>query len=197
VASGWLEAALAADALVAAIEHAASRISTLVGDIKRYTHMDRAREREPLDVRHGLDSTIAIFAHKVKEKKVQLVRDYAGDAPKVVGSAGELNQVWTNLLDNALDAVPVGGRVELRTRPTGDGIEVELRDNGPGIPREILDRIWEPFFTTKGVGQGTGLGLDIARRIVERQHGGTLGVTSSPGDTRFTVRLPKNGAGDR
>jgi signal transduction histidine kinase len=196
-AMGWLEAALAADALVTGIEQAAERISTLVGDIKRYTHMDRAREREELDVRPGLDSTLAIFAHKVKEKKVQLVRDYAGDTPKVIGCVGELNQVWTNLVDNALDAAPAGGRVEVRTRRSGDGVEVEIRDNGPGIPRDIVDRIWDPFFTTKEVGQGTGLGLDIARRIVERQHGGSLGVTSEPGDTRFTVRLPRDGVGQQ
>jgi signal transduction histidine kinase len=196
-AMGWLEAALAADALVTGVEQAAERISTLVGDIKRYTHMDRAREREELDVRPGLDSTLAIFAHKVKEKKVQLVRDYAGDTPKVIGCVGELNQVWTNLVDNALDAAPAGGRVEVRTRRGGDGVEVEIRDNGPGIPRDIVDRIWDPFFTTKEVGQGTGLGLDIARRIVERQHRGTLGVTSEPGDTRFTVRLPRDGVGQQ
>ena len=195
VAMSWLEAALAADALVTGIEFAAERISGLVGAIKGYTHMDRTRERDELDVRKGLDSTLAIFAHKVKEKKVHLVRDYAGDTPKVVGSVGELNQVWTNLIDNALDAVPVGGRIEVCTRRDGDGVEVEVRDNGRGIPPEILDRIWEPFFTTKDVGQGTGLGLDIARRLVERQHGGTLRVTSEPGDTRFTVRLPKDGVG--
>ena len=189
-AIGWLEAALAADALLAAVEGAAGRISGLVGTVKSYTHVDQARAVGAADVREGLESTLAMFAHRVRDKRLTIDRAYAPALPTVPAVVGELNQVWTNLLDNAIDAAPVGGRVGIRAVAENGAVVVEVRDDGGGIPPELRDRIWEPFFTTKGVGQGTGLGLDIARRIVVRTHGGEIALASQPGDTRFTVRLP-------
>ena len=190
-AIGWLEAALAADALARTVEASTARIAELVGAIKAYTRMDRPRDKQPVDLHAGIESTIAMFAHKVREKRVAIERDFARDLPPVSAFPGELNQVWTNLLDNALDAAPAGGRVRVRTaRENGSAVRVEVRDDGPGIPPETLTRIWEPFYTTKAVGHGTGLGLDIARRIVVQQHGGALDVESRPGETTFIVRLP-------
>ncbi|HKG91418.1 MAG TPA: ATP-binding protein [Gemmatimonadaceae bacterium] len=189
-ALGWLEAAIAADALARTVEASTQRIADLVGAVKAYTHMDQGRDRRPVDVHAGLESTIAIFAHKVREKKVALERDFARGLPPVSAYPGELNQVWTNLLDNALDAAPPGGHVVVRTSRENGTVAVEIRDDGPGIPPAVLSRIWEPFFTTKPVGQGTGLGLDIARRIIVQQHGGAIDVESRPGETRFIVRLP-------
>jgi signal transduction histidine kinase len=152
--------------------------------------MDRARALEQVDIQDGLESTLAILKHRFQERQIAVERAIAPSLPGVQGYAGELNQVWTNLLDNAIDAVEPGvGRVTVRAAVEDDAVVVEVRDNGSGIPPEIRDRIWEPFFTTKDVGRGTGLGLDIVRRIVEQHSGQTL-VTSSPGDTRFTVRLP-------
>jgi signal transduction histidine kinase len=137
-----------------------------------------------------VESTLAMFAHKVREKRLTIEREFAPSLPPVAAFGGELNQVWTNLLDNAIDAAPVGGHVGVRTASVGRDVVVEITDDGPGVPAELRDRIWEPFFTTKAVGQGTGLGLDIARRIVVRQHGGDLALDTAAGRTRFTVRLP-------
>lgn len=190
-ALAWLAAGIAADALLATIEGAAARISHLVGAVKAYTNMDRAREMEDVDLSEGLESTLSMLAHRIRDKQVRLVRDFAPTLPKLRAYPGDLNQVWTNLIDNAIDAVAPGtGCVAVRTAAEDGSVCVEIRDNGPGVPEELRDRIWEPFFTTKDVGQGTGLGLDIARRIVADQHGGQLSLASVPGDTRFTVHLP-------
>lgn len=186
----WLEAGLAAAALVADVEHAAQRISELVGAVKSYSHMDRATDKEPTDLAREIESTLTMFAYAVRKKGIGLGRDYDPALPPVEAYAGELNQVWTNLIDNALDAAPEGGHVTVATRRVNSWAEVEVRDDGPGIPPEVEARIWEPFFTTKPVGEGSGLGLDIARRIVVQRHGGEIAVESRPGDTRFTVRLP-------
>jgi signal transduction histidine kinase len=137
-----------------------------------------------------LDVTLTILAHKIRKKGVAVTREYAPDLPRIQAFAGELNQVWTNLLDNALDAVAVGGRIEVRTGRENSHVRVDIRDDGPGIPSDLLGRIWEPFFTTKPMGEGTGLGLDVVHRIVVRRHGGEIAVTSVPGETCFTVRLP-------
>jgi signal transduction histidine kinase len=152
--------------------------------------MDQGRAQLTTDLRAGVESTLAMFAHKVREKRITLERDYADSLPPVAAFGGELNQVWTNLLDNAIDAAPVGGRVGVRTSSAGRDVVVEISDDGPGVSDEIRDRIWDPFFTTKAVGEGTGLGLDIARRIVVRQHGGQIALDRAAGRTRFTVRLP-------
>ncbi|UOQ75332.1 ATP-binding protein [Hymenobacter sp. 5516J-16] len=137
----------------------------------------------------GLDSTLNMLSYCLREEKVQVLRDYAPQLPLIKGQVSSLNQVWTNLLDNAIDALPPGGEITVRTRQEGDFVRVFIIDNGPGIPPEVLPRIMEPFFTTKPAGEGTGLGLDIALRIVE-QHGGRLEVQSGPGHTEFGVWLP-------
>jgi signal transduction histidine kinase len=138
-----------------------------------------------------VDSTLVMLGHKLKKKNVQIERAYADGLAKVSGYAGELNQVWTNLLDNAIDAVPEGGLIRIEASKDGlTSVAVRITDNGPGVPPELQSKIFEPFFTTKPVGQGTGLGLDIVERIVVQQHGGTVELESQPERTVFTVRLP-------
>jgi signal transduction histidine kinase len=173
--------------LVREIDNSTRRISDLVRAIKEYSYMDQAPFQE-VDIHKGLDNTLLIFGHRLKGG-VSVVRDYAPDLPRVCAYGGELNQVWTNLIDNALDAMGTQGVLRVRTARELDGILVEIGDNGPGIPKEIQARIFDPFFTTKGVGDGTGLGLDTACRII-RNHHGTIHLESKPGDTRFQVRLP-------
>ena len=190
-AVAWAEAGLAIDALLADVENAARRISDLVGAVKEYSYMDRGlTERVETDLHRAIDSTLTMLGHKARVKNVAIVKEYAPDLPPVPVFPGEINQVWTNLLDNALDAVADGGRVTLRTRRKNHHVEVEIGDDGPGIPAEIQGRIWEPFFTTKPMGQGSGLGLDITRRIIVLRHGGEIRLDSKPRDTRFTVCLP-------
>ena len=188
----WTEATLAADLLLRDLASAADRISDLVRNVKGYSHMDEAAARAPADLHEGLDQTVKLLAYPIRSANVRVERRYAEGLPPVDGYAGMLNQVWTNLLDNALDAMPHGGTLTLTTRPDGpDHVCVEVADTGTGIPPEVVRRIFEPFFTTKGVGEGTGLGLDVARRIVEGTHGGSLNVRSTVGaGTTFTVRLP-------
>jgi signal transduction histidine kinase len=140
-------------------------------------------------VRPGVDNTLKMLGHKLKEKEIRLAREYQDDLPLIPANEGELNQVWTNLLDNAIDAMDQGGELILKARRNDLWIEVEIIDDGPGIPDEILSRIFEPFFTTKDVGVGTGLGLGIARRIVTT-HQGDIEVKSRPGKTNMCVRLP-------
>jgi signal transduction histidine kinase len=169
------------------IESATTRISDLVRAIKEYTYMDQAPTQN-VDIVKGLETTLTILNHKLK-RGVTVKRDYQR-VPFLVNSFGsELNQVWTNIIDNAIDAM--GGQGELRVRIYRDDkcVVVEIGDNGPGIPSEVVPHIFEPFFTTKGVGQGTGLGLDTVQRIVKK-HSGNIQVTSKPGDTRFQVWLP-------
>jgi signal transduction histidine kinase len=182
----WLGATLELAALAEEVGRSAARISELVGAMKEHTYMDRGSYAEN-DVREGLESTLTILGHKLKGATVE--REYQEDLPKIWANAGELNQVWTNLLDNAADAVGGRGRITVRAERVGDAVAVEIIDEGPGIPREIQNRIFEPFFTTKEIGEGTGLGLDTVRRIITG-HGGEITFDSEPGETRFTVRLP-------
>jgi signal transduction histidine kinase len=158
-----------------------------VGAVKSYSHMDKAASRE-VDVHAGLNSTLMLLGHKLKKGDVEVVRDYEKDLPHVCGHAGELNQVWTNLIDNAIDAVEGRGRITLRTASEDGRVLVEVADDGPGIPDDARERIFEPFYTTKD--EGTGLGLDISYRVVVEDHKGDIRVLSEPGDTRFQVRLP-------
>ena len=195
-AVAWLGGGLAAELLLREMEDAATRISELVSSVKSYSHMDETQTRAETDLHDGLESTLTMLAYKTGERRARVERDYDASLPRVWANAGELNQVWTNLLDNALDAVAPGGRIAIRTVHRGDDAVVEIRDDGPGIPAEVQARIWEPFFTTKDVGEGSGLGLDIVRRIVVRQHRGDVGVESRPGDTCFRVRLPIHGRGE-
>ena len=193
-AFGWLGADLAASALLREIEEAATRISALVGAVKSYTHMDGGQARVPTDVHAGLESTLTILGHRIRECRVEVVRDFAPELPRILAHPGELNQVWTNLLDNAIDAVTSDrGRITVRTALQASHVLVEVVDNGHGIPPELLPRIWEPFFSTKAVGEGTGLGLDVVYSIITQGHGGTISVASQPGETRFSVLLPVGG----
>ena len=186
---GWLAAQLTGEELLGEIEESSGRVSELVKAIKTYTHMDKAASKE-VDVQAGLDSTLVMLGHKLKKGDVEVVKHYEDGLPPVCGRAGELNQVWTNLLDNAIDAVEGHGRIEVRASRENGRVLVEISDDGPGIPEEVRDRMFEPFYTTKDVGKGTGLGLDISRRVVVDDHGGDIRVDSKPGETRFEVRLP-------
>ncbi|OON71048.1 sensor histidine kinase [Hymenobacter sp. CRA2] len=185
----WLEAQLTSRQLVRDIQEASRRISELVHNVKDYSHMDRAAGLVPTDIHGGLDSTLALLSYPLRKHHIRVVRDYAEGLLSVVGQPGALNQVWTNLIDNAIDAIGTEGVITLRTRRSGEFVQVCIEDSGPGIPPDVLPHIFEPFFTTKPVGEGTGLGLDIARRIV-LSHGGRVNVSSVPGRTEFCVWLP-------
>jgi signal transduction histidine kinase len=181
-------ATVAGLSLVDQVERSATRISELVAAVKSYSYMDQGALQD-VDLHEGLESTLTMLGHKLK-RGVTVMRDYDRSLPRILANGGELNQVWTNLIDNAIDAMEGKGELRLSTRRDGDDAVVEIADNGPGIPDEVLPRIFEPFFTTKGVGQGTGLGLDIAYRIVVTHHHGAIAVHSGPGNTRFEVRIP-------
>jgi signal transduction histidine kinase len=188
----WLASTLEMAGMAAELEGSAGRISTLVKAIKEYSYMDRGKLQR-LDVHEGLESTLTMLAHKLRAGIV-VHREYDRSLPRICASGSELNQVWTNLVDNAAAAMQGRGNLWIRTARHGDdSVRVEVADDGPGIAPAVLPRIWEPFFTTKGVGEGTGLGLDIARRIVEHSHGGQIRAVSRPGDTRFAVTLPVDG----
>jgi signal transduction histidine kinase len=176
------------------LDNGTSKISDLVRAIKEYSYMDQAPVQD-VDLTKGLENTLIIMGHKLK-KGVTIKRDYHS-TPLLVNSYGsELNQVWTNIIDNAVDAMQGKGELRIKTFVEADCAVVEIGDSGPGIPPEVQSHIFEPFFTTKGVGEGTGLGLDTALRIV-RKHHGSITVNSKPGDTRFQVRLPIAGIGAR
>ena len=187
----WLNYTVETELLMNEIEDATTRVSTLVGAAKQYSQLDRAPFRV-VDVHDLLSSTLLMMSAKLKG--IKIVKDYDKTLPKIPAYASELNQVWTNLIDNAAAAMhgsaPTSGTLTVRTARDDGNVLVEIGDTGPGIPKEIQERIFEPFFSTKPVGEGTGLGLDIAWRIVVKKHHGDLRVESVPGDTRFQVRLP-------
>lgn len=183
----WLEASWSAQELVKEIEQSMTRISDLVRAIKEYSYMDRAALQE-VDVHQGLENTLIILNHKLK-RGVEVIREYAPELPRITAYGGALNQIWTNLIINAVEAMNGRGKLRIRTSLKPDHILVEINDNGPGIPPDIQGRIFEPFFTTKPQGEGTGLGLDTVYRIV-RKHHGEIRFQSEPGDTCFQVRLP-------
>ena len=187
----WIETSLTTESLVDEIQIASSRIAELVKSIKSYSHMDSEPSMELLDVHEGLISTLTMLKFKFKKKGIRLKKEWDRDLPQVKALAGELNQVWTNLVVNALDALPerADGQLTIRTYRQRDNLCVEFEDNGPGIPEDIQSRVFEPFFTTKGIGEGTGMGLDIVRRVLER-HGGSIGLESEPGQTCFRVCFP-------
>ncbi len=185
----WLVAEMNGDELLREIEDGSVRISELVKAIKSYSHMDKAPLQE-VDIREGLESTLTMLGHKLKKGDVTVGRNYAEQLPKVCAHGSELNQVWTNLLDNAIDAVNGEGRIEVRTERENGRILVEISDTGPGIPEKAQGKIFEPFFTTKDVGKGTGLGLDIVRRIVSEKHHGNIRFDTGPDGTTFQIRLP-------
>jgi signal transduction histidine kinase len=185
----WVVATLTAGRLAAELEESTARMSALVSAVKSYAYMDRGDLVE-VDIHEGLETTLAVLGHKLKHTSIAIARDYDRTLPRLMVRGSELNQVWTNLLDNAIDALGEGGTITIATRSDGACAVVEIADDGPGIPADAIGRIFEPFFTTKDVGRGTGLGLATARRIIVDRHDGSLGVDSQPGRTVFRVRLP-------
>jgi signal transduction histidine kinase len=184
----WVVGTLAAVDLLDQVETSSKRISELVAAIKDYSYMDQAALKE-IDLHDGLEKTLMIMQHALKQG-VRVVRDYDYDIPRIWAYGSELNQVWTNIIDNAVDAMEGKGTLTLRTRREGRNVVVEIEDNGPGIPPDVQLRIFEPFFTTKGVGEGNGLGLDISYKIVVNHHHGDIKVYSQPGKTTFRITLP-------
>ena len=184
----WLGYALETEQLMTDIEDATGRVSNLVSAAKQYSQMDRAAHQW-IDVHSGLDSTLVMLTHKIGNG-VRVVKDYDRSLPQIPSHPAELNQVWTNLIDNAVQAMNGAGTLTIRTYREDDHVVVSVGDTGPGVPDELKKRVFEPFFTTKAVGEGTGLGLDISYRIVVNGHGGDIVLQSQPGDTRFLVRLP-------
>ena len=184
----WVASTVSTSRLIEEVRESTRRVSELVATVKTYSQMDRAAVQQ-VDLVEGVESTLVMLGHRLGER-VTVEREYAADAPTLQGYAGELNQVWTILIGNAADAMGGSGTLRVVVRHDGDAAVVEVRDTGHGIPDEVRPRIFDPFFTTKEVGQGTGLGLDIARRIVVDRHGGTIDVESRPADTVFRVRLP-------
>ncbi|AHK27637.1 Nitrogen regulation protein ntrB [Rhodococcus opacus PD630] len=184
----WLNYTIETELLMNEIADSTARVSTLVNAAKQYSQMDRAPYQR-VDLRELLDSSLVMLGRKIGDS-VTVVKEYDPTLPQIPAYAAELNQVWTNLIDNAVAAMDGHGTLTVRTRRDGDMALIEIGDTGPGVPEEIRSRIFEPFFTTKPVGEGTGLGLDISWRIVVKKHRGDLRVESEPGDTRFQVRIP-------
>jgi signal transduction histidine kinase len=174
--------------LLTELKESTGRISELVATVKSYSQMDRA-SMQRVDVASGIDSTLAMLGHKLGGG-IAIVRDYGSDVPPIDAYASELNQVWTNLIDNALDAMDGAGTLRVTVRRDGDAVSVSIADTGPGMSPQVAERAFDAFFSTKDVGKGTGLGLDIARRIVVERHGGTITIDSRPGATALHVRLP-------
>jgi signal transduction histidine kinase len=184
----WVATTVTAAGLIAEVQESTRRVSTLVGEVRSYSQLDRAPVGST-DVREGIDSTLVVLRHRIPPE-VTVDRGYAPDTPRIEAVAAELNQVWTNLVTNALDAMDGAGVLRLTTSPGRDGgVVVEVSDTGSGMPPEVRQHVFDPFFTTKPVGRGTGLGLDIVRRIVDR-HGGEVEIDSRPGATTFRVLLP-------
>jgi len=187
-ALGWIAAGCATHSLALDIEQAATRIHDLVAAIKRFTYMDSGAGPGPMDVEPGLRDTVKVVAAKARSKGAAITIAIEPHLPCVHATGSELNQVWLNLIDNALDAIPEGGRIDISARAELDRVVIRVVDDGPGIPPDLVPQIWDPFFTTKPPGQGTGLGLDIARRLLRRYHG-DITVESRPGWTEFRVSL--------
>jgi signal transduction histidine kinase len=186
----WVAATLTARGLAGELQEATKRMSALVAAVKTYAYMDRGDLLE-LDIHEGLETTLAVLGHRLKHTSIDVVRDYDRDLPKLTVRGSELNQVWTNLLDNAIDALGDSGTITITTTHEAGGARIDVADDGPGIAEEIQDRVFDSFFTTKEVGFGTGLGLATAHRIVVDRHRGTLTLDSSPEGTTFHVWLPR------
>ncbi|MDQ3164541.1 MAG: HAMP domain-containing histidine kinase [Actinomycetota bacterium] len=184
----WVASSLSMATLLSEVKESTRRISELVAAVRSYSQLDRASMQQT-DLTEGLESTLVMLAHKLKGG-VTVARDYGNDVPRIEAIAGELNQVWTNLIDNAIDAMGGTGTLRVSTRVNENGVVVEIGDTGPGMPKEVQAHAFEPFYTTKDVGKGTGLGLDISRRIIVERHAGEIFIESRPGETVIRVRLP-------
>ncbi len=190
----WINNNFTTERMVADMQEASKRIGDLISSVKNFTHMDRGGDKEFVDIRTGIRNTLVLLNHKIKKAGIELVEDFDDTLPPINAMVGELNQVWTNLIDNAADALEsqTNARLTIRTRLDNEFVKVSIIDNGPGIPKDIKSRIFDPFFTTKEIGKGTGLGLDVVIRIV-KQHRGSVTATSEPGHTEFLVCFPING----
>ena len=185
----WLNNVLTTEKMVDEISEASQRIGDLVHSIKEYSHMDGGADKKMVALRDGVDSTLRILQHKLKTNHAKVEVDMPDNLPKVCVSPGEMNQVWTNLIDNAIDALPEAGEIRIEARQDREFVNTKVIDNGSGIPADVLEHIFDPFFTTKEIGKGSGLGLEIAQNIVKR-HNGQIKVISRPGHTEFSVCLP-------
>ena len=187
----WLTGNLVTEKMVQEIGNASKRISELVGSVKNYTHMDRSTDKQKTDLKAGLKTTLTMLGYKLRANKVKLVENFEPDLPLVMAYPGEVNQVFTNIIDNALDAMETnGGNLTISTQTDHDFVKVEITDSGPGIPEDIIKKIFDPFFTTKDIGKGTGLGLDVVMKIMKQRHRGDVRVKSEPGNTVFTLCFP-------
>jgi len=190
----WINSNMITEKMVIDIEEASKRIADLVGAVKNFTHMDQGHDKQYADVHDGIRNTLTMLQHKIHKGSVEVIKNFDTSLPPVKAMIGELNQVWTNLMDNALDAMEAAGKgtLEIKTRRDSDCVEVSIIDNGPGIPDDIKSQVFDPFFTTKEIGKGTGLGLDVVNRIV-KQHQGIIKLNSVPGRTEFSVCFPIDG----
>lgn len=186
----WLENLLHSQRVIKDLQEASTRISHLVGAIKSHVHMDRTNELQPTDIHTDIENTLTLLGYKLREKNIEVKKKFCNDMPQVPAFVGELNQVWTNLIDNAIFAMNNNGELIVSTTCGSKNVNVSIIDNGAGIPKEILSRVFDPFFTTKKVGEGTGIGLDLVNRIVKRHHG-EIKVSSIPGKTEFSICIPR------
>lgn len=186
----WLESTMSLEILVKEIRESANRISELVGSVKNYSHMDRSTSMEPTDVREGIKNTLMMLKHKLKKQQIQVAKNCVLELPMVMAYGGQLNQVWTNIIDNAIDAMPDGGTLKIDIFSERSNVCINIADTGTGISEEYITRVFEPFFTTKPMGEGTGMGLDITRKIVDRHHG-QISVESDSSGTIFKICFPE------
>jgi signal transduction histidine kinase len=190
----WINTLLITDRMVQDIGESARRIANLVTSVKTYTHMDQGQEKQYADIHIGIKNTLQMLIYKIKKGNITMQKELDFTLPPVKAMIGELNQVWTNLIDNALDAMEVNGKgtLTIKTERDKEFVQVTITDDGPGIPEDIQSRIFDPFFTTKDIGKGTGLGLEVVQRIV-KQHKGSIKVRSKPGETSFVICFPIDG----
>ena len=185
----WLENLISSRKIVKDLSEASRRISDLVSSIKSHVHMDRTNELQPTNIHQGIENTLTLLGFKLREKNIEVTKKFCHNLPEIAAYVGELNQVWTNLIDNAIYALEKNGSLVIETSCNDKYIKVSVMDNGRGIPKEIMSRIFDPLFTTKKIGEGTGVGLDIVSRVVKR-HKGDIKVTSEPGRTEFLISIP-------
>ena len=185
----WIENLLSSQRVIKDLAEASTRISNLVGAIKSHVHMDRTNDKQPTDLHKDIENTLTLLGYKLRDKKIVVKKSYCEDLPEIPAYVGELNQVWTNIIDNAIYAVNSDGEINIETSCDRRNVNIKIIDSGSGIPSEIQSRIFDPFFTTKKVGEGTGIGLDIVQRIIKR-HSGEIKVHSVPGKTEFLICLP-------
>ncbi|HLO38713.1 MAG TPA: ATP-binding protein, partial [Lacibacter sp.] len=185
----WLENLISSQKMIKDLADASGRISNLVGAIKSHVHMDRTNDLQPTNIHKDIENTLTLLGFKLRQKNIEVIKNFCNDLHDVPAFVGELNQVWTNLIDNAIAALDKNGTLTIETTCDQKNVKIAVMDNGSGIPKDIITRIFDPFFTTKKVGEGTGIGLDIVNRIVKR-HNGEIKVESIPGKTIFTVCIP-------